>query len=177
MNNSVRLLFTATLLLTAAGVVPASADNSYKACKVGDRVTNRDGKTGTVTQIESEGTYCYVDVDGGEKHSYYIFWMLRRAGTPLVNPAKVAKVLPGRYTCYAGNPIQYTFSDIIVKSASAYTDNKGNAGTYSYVPATQMITFQSGSFKGAFAKYRDDYSIGLASKPSSFFATVCGLTH
>ncbi|HEX2593994.1 MAG TPA: hypothetical protein VHL34_21010 [Rhizomicrobium sp.] len=169
------LLTAATLGLFALTTEPATADGGYKACKVGDRVADKTGLQGTVVSVESDGIYCHVDLDNGDKNHYFIYWMLHAAGKPLVDPAQVARVIPGRYTCYAGNPIQYTFSDIIVKSASAYTDNKGNAGTFSYVPSTQMITFHSGTFKGSYAKYLENHAIGLASKPTTFFATVCDL--
>ena len=173
---------TAPLATLAAGLAlaillphDALADGGYKACRVGDRVSNRDGLSGTVVEIQGEGTSCHVDMDNGKKRDYYIFWMLHAADKPMVDPAQVASVLPGRYPCYTGNPTQYTFSDIIVKSASVYTDNKGVAGTYSYVPETQVITFKSGTFVGSHAKYMDDHKIGLSSTPGSFFATVCGL--
>lgn len=167
--------FFAAALLAAVSTSPASADGTYKSCKVGDRVANRDSVNGTVSSIDGGGVYCYVDLDNGDKHHYYIYWMLRTAGKPLVDPAQVAAVVPGRYPCYAGNPTQYTFADIIIQSASTYKDNKNVAGTYSYVPSTQMIAFHSGSFKGSFAKYLEGHQIGLASKPTTFFATVCGL--
>ena len=173
---------TAPLATLAAGLAlavllphHALADGGYKACRVGDRVTNREGVSGTVIDIQSEGIYCHVDLDDGKKRVYHIFWMLHAADRPLVDPLQVASVLPGRYPCHAGTPTQYTFADIIVKSASVYTDNKGVAGTYSYVPETQLITFKSGSFAGSYAKYLEGHRIGLATKPGNFFATVCGL--
>ena len=164
-------LFAGAMVFIAA---PAQADTSYKACVVGDRVANKALEVGTVTETR-DGISCYVDMDNGEKHSYYLMWMLHLANTPLVNPALVKVVKVGRYTCYAGVPVQYTFSDIIITSGSTYKDNRKVAGRYRYSAATQIITFVSGSFKGAYAKYRDDGSIGLASKPGGFFATSCGL--
>lgn len=169
---------TAMTILAAGAALtgqPAHADGGYKACKVGDRVANSQEQLGTVVEADAKGIDCHVDLDNGDKRHYYLFWMLHPAGKPKVDPAQVARVLPGRYTCYAGNPLHYTFMDIIVKSPSAYTDIEGVAGTYSYVSATQMITFQSGTFKGSYAKYLENYTIGLSSKPDTFFATTCDL--
>jgi hypothetical protein len=176
MSRWLHLLFAATAIALPFGLcAPASADGGYKACKVGDRVADSSGHSGTVVSIEANGTYCHVDLGNGDKDHYFIFWMLHPAGKPMVDPAQVARILPGRYACYAGLPLQYTFSDIIVKSPSAYTDNKGNAGAFSYVPSTQLITFRSGTFQGMYAKYLEGHSIGVASKPTTFFATVCSL--
>ncbi|HEY5072346.1 MAG TPA: hypothetical protein VII63_09970 [Caulobacteraceae bacterium] len=165
----------ATLALWCGLAPVAQAEGGYKSCKVGDRVATGAEQLGTVTESLSNGVYCYVDLDHGDKHHYYIFWMLHAAGKPRVDPAQVANVAPGRYSCYAGAPLHYTFSDILVRSSSTYTDNKGNAGTYSYTPSTQIITFHSGSFRGAYAKYLENHAIGLASGPTTFFATVCDL--
>src|SRR5688500_7987602 len=99
MNNS----FAAALVLAAAPFAfsPAEAAAEYPKCTVGDRVEDRKNQIGTVTRVQSEGIYCYVDLDNGTKNGYYIYWMLKRAGQPAVNPNTVASITPGRYECYA----------------------------------------------------------------------------
>lgn len=83
---------------------------------------------------------------------------------------------PGKYSCYAGNPEHYLFMDVNIRSASTYTDVEGKSGNYSFDPATQRVTFSSGSFEGTYAKLLPHDTIGMASKPNSFFATTCQLT-
>ena len=57
----------------------------------------------------------------------------------------VSVLKPGKYTCYAGG--QYTFTDLIIKSATSYSDSRGNSGSYSI--AGGVLTFTSGPYKGA----------------------------
>lgn len=65
--------------------------------------------------------------------------------------------------------------DINIKSATSYTDVQGKGGTYAYNPKSQLITFKSGSFQGEYAKYLGKEGIGVASRPTTFFATLCDL--
>jgi hypothetical protein len=153
-------------VLTAA---PASAQANGN-CKVGLSVTDRAGKTGTVVS-SSDPTSCWVQFPDGKK-DYYLGWMLRPAGGAKPAAAAVATAIPAKkYQCYASG--NYLFMDLIIKDGSNYTDGGGKAGKFAYDPKTQMINFQSGPFKGQYSKYRGKDGIGLASKPTTFWATVC----
>jgi len=78
---------------------------------------------------------------------------------------------PKKYSCYGSG--HYLFMDITIKDAGNYTDGDGKPGKYRYDPKTQAITFLSGSFQGSIGKYLGKTGIGLASKPTTFWATVC----
>ena len=123
----------------------AHAAGGLSSCKVGDRVQDSDGGKGTVTYVNTDGS-CGFRYDRSGLVNTYPPNALRAIG-----PANVQKSLPvalmlGRYECYAGE--NYSFTDIIVRSSSAYSDNKGHNGAYSFDRATQAITFKSGTFKG-----------------------------
>ncbi len=155
---------------------PASAaTGDYKKCTVGDRVVDKDGATGTVVSAESGGVYCHVDLGPADRTHMYIFWMLRRAGTPLVDPVEVARIVPGHYACYAGSPLHYVGIELTIVGALGYRDVQGASGRFAYDPATQNVRFLSGSLRGQYGKYLRRGNIGLASRPTTFWATVCDL--
>jgi hypothetical protein len=158
--------------IASAVARPALAQELSGNCTVGSSVTNRNGKTGTVTA--SSGSYCTVKYPDGTS-GYHPSFMLRLAGTPQVDPKDVASIKPGTYACYAGSPLQYQFIDLNVKTGSAYTDVKGKLGAFAYDPKTQLLTFKSGSFAGQYAKYLGNGRIGLSAKETTYFATVCSL--
>ena len=143
-------------------------------CTVGDRVQDDMNNAGTVTYVNADGT-CGFRYDNSGMTNTYPPSALRRASKAANATAGFASVAPGTYECYAGE--NYTFTDIIVRGRSAYSDNKGNAGRYSFDPATQRITFNSGTFRGEYAKYMAAGKIGLSSKPDTFFAEVCERKH
>lgn len=154
-----------------ACATPAEAQELSGPCPVGKTVADRQGNSGVVTDTDEVG--CHVLINGEQK--YYLSWMLHLAGNPIHAAGELAAIKPGRYTCYQGNPLQYTFKDINIKGPSTYTDVVGKGGTYSYNPKTQLITFKSGSFQGSYAKYLGKEGIGVASEPTTFFATLCDL--
>jgi hypothetical protein len=171
MNKSL----AAALVLAAAPFAfsPAEAAAEYPKCTVGDRVEDRKNQIGTVARVQSEGIYCYVDLDNGTKNEYYIYWMLKRAGQPAVNPAAVASISPGRYECYASSG--YLFMDVVIRDGSNYTDKNGNAGAYAYDAATQRINFRTGPQQGTYSKYMSAGKIGLSSREGGAFNVVCNL--
>jgi hypothetical protein len=169
----VKSLLAAMILACCAFafVAPATAQELSGPCPVGKMVSDRQGNTGVVTDTDPVG--CHVLING--QNTYYLSWMLHLAGKPIVPASQVSAIKPGRYTCYGGNPLQYRFLDINIKSATTYTDVQGKGGAYSYNPKTQLIVFKSGSFQGEYAKYLGKEGIGVASKPTTFFATLCDL--
>jgi hypothetical protein len=168
-----KLLAAAVILAAPFAFTTAKAAAEYPKCTVGDRVQDRDNEIGTVTRVQSNGIYCYVDLDNGTKNEYYIYWMLKRAGQPAVNPTTVAAITPGSYECYAASG--YLFMDVVIRDGSNYTDKGGKAGTYSYDAATQRITFQSGPQQGTYSKYMSAGKIGLSSREGGAFNVVCNL--
>lgn len=94
--------------------------------------------------------------------------------TPAGSGASTATHLPvGRYPCFlAGRASAMTMS---ITSASTYTDNGGNPGSYSFDPGTQKITFTSGSLKGKNSKFLAGNKIGLTDNAEKFYPTTCDL--
>jgi hypothetical protein len=135
-------------------------------CTVGQKVTNRENKTGVV--IAADQSTCRVEYADGTKGTH-MFWMLRPAGAPRVDAKAVAAIKAGRYVCHAGP----THFDMTIRSGSQYADRAGTTGRYQYDPATQAITFASGPMVGTYAKYLGEGKIGLSSRPSNSFNTVC----
>jgi len=171
MNRS----FAAALVLATAPFAfsPAEAAAEYPKCTVGDRVQDRSNEIGTVVSVQSNGIYCHVDLDSGKKNEYYIYWMLKRAGQPAVNPSTVASISPGRYECYASSG--YLFMDVVIRDGANYTDKNGTAGTYAYDATTQRITYRTGPQQGTYSKYMSAGKIGLASREGGAFNVVCNL--
>ena len=132
-----RILASIVLALGAMiWCAPASAQELSGPCPVGQKVSDREGNTGIVADTDPVG--CHVQMPDGTK-KYYLSWMLHLAGHPIVDPRDIASIKPGSYTCFTGQPLHYIFMDINIKSTNAYTDVKGNPGTYSYNRATQLI--------------------------------------
>lgn len=170
--------FAAGAILLLAAMGPgggAHADSGYKTCNVGDRVADRSGKVGAVISNDSNGTACHVDFDAGPKNDYNLVWMLHSAGKPTLSPAQVSSVAAGKYECFTGPPMHYTFMDVLITGEGRYTDQKGQAGAFSYNASTQAIAFTSGPLKGAHSKYLEGSRIGLASSAAEPFNTVCEL--
>ena len=84
--------------------------------------------------------------------------------------ASVNALKPGKYTCYAGG--QYTFTDLIIESATRYSDGRGNSGSYSI--AGGALNFTSGPNKGAYSRMVDDHTIGLSAPGNTNLGTQCG---
>ena len=162
---------SAPLFLTSPQ--PARAADGYTKCTVGDRVADDANNVGTVTYVNADGT-CGFRYDNSGMVNTYPPSVLHRAAKP-APAAGLAFVTPGTYECYAGE--NYTFTDIIVRGNSAYSDNKGHRGRYSFDRASQRITFRSGTFKDSYAKYMAEGRIGLSSKPDTFFSAVCDRKH
>ena len=153
---------------------PARAADGYTKCTVGDRVADDYNNKGTVTYVNADGS-CGFKYDNSGMTNTYPPSVLHRVGKAPAAAAAFAFVAPGQYQCYAGE--NYTLTDIRIVNRSAYRDNKGNAGRYSFDPATQRVTFNSGTFRNSYAKYMAAGRIGLSSKPDTFFAIVCDLKH
>jgi hypothetical protein len=166
------VLGAAGLLFMTLHCVPAQAAVGLSSCKVGDRVQDDAGGKGTVTYVNADGS-CGFRYDNSGLVNTYPPSALRAVGAPVVPPAGPGSVTPGRYECYAGE--NYTFTDIIIRSPTAYSDNKGNGGSYTFDKASQRITFKSGTFKGQYSKYMMAGRIGLSSSKDTFFSMTCDL--
>ncbi|GAC1299636.1 MAG: hypothetical protein NVSMB19_04330 [Vulcanimicrobiaceae bacterium] len=170
------VFFVAALAAAFASEAPAvQAQELKRNCIVGERLTDRYNKTGTVVASDpNSGADCKLQFPDGTT-KWTTFWMLRPAGAALVDAKVVASVLPGRYECWSGasGQLNYTFMDINIATASTYADKKGHRGRYGYDPSSQQLRFLSGTFAGMYAKYLESGKIGLASKETTFFNTVC----
>ena len=94
--------------------------------------------------------------------------------TPAGSAPSTAGHLPnGSYPCFLAGRASTMLMRIT--SASTYTDNGGDPGTYSFDPASQKITFTSGSLKGKNSKFLAGNKIGLTDNAENFYPTTCDL--
>jgi len=153
-----------------ASAQPAGPGGVFKSpdqCKVGTRVTDKDNKTGTITGIDGYMSLCQVKLDNGTQN-YYLFWMLRTAGT---SAETNDNLVPGTYECYASG--NYTFMDISITGPNSYS-SAGAAGRFHVTPARDIV-FENGPLSKYHAHLKDGPSIGLNSNGDSFYGTTCDL--
>lgn len=94
--------------------------------------------------------------------------------TPAGSAPSTASHLPiGSYPCFLAGRASATMMRIT--SASTYTDNGGNPGSYSFDPSSRKITFTSGSLKGKNSKFLAGNKIGLTDNAENFYPTTCDL--
>src|SRR5438094_673409 len=165
--NELRIVIVVTALAGFVGSVqPVFADvfKSAKECVPGKRVTDKGGKSGKVIGMtKGDPTMCDVQIDGADRVSYYIFWMLRDEGKSAETDAKLVS---GTYECFAGG--RYTFMDLKITGVNTYesADSKGKF----HVEASRKIVFESGPLSKNHAKLLAGPSIGLNSDGGTFYA-------
>jgi hypothetical protein len=138
---------------------------------VGRRVTDSNGKSGTVTHLEANGgTLCTVMVDESKKEHAYIFWMLHAEGADRATYDK-DKLAPGVYECFSSG--HYTFMDMRILSANTY-ESANEKGKYRVDPSGAIV-FESGPLMKNHGKLMRGPAIGLNADGGSFYATTCEL--
>lgn len=142
-----------------------------KQCVVGRGVTDRKGRTGTVTSVD--GTLCRWKLADGTSHTS-LFWMLRPAGG--APQAAASELAVGTYRCFssAGGATNYLFMDVRILGPARYSDKNGTAGRYR-LEKSGRIVFESGPFSTMTAKLFPGPKIGLNTTGGSFFSTTCDL--
>lgn len=157
---------------TASKSVAAGPLKSLSDCVSGIRVTDRQGRSGTV--VSANGSMCTVKLDESGKESSYIFWMLRTEGSG--SGPSGDSLVAGTYKCYslAGATLNYMFMDVRIQSTTRYQDQDGRAGSYR-LEAGGKIVFESGPFATANAKLLPGPKIGMNQNGGSFFNTSCSL--
>ena len=145
--------------------VSAQAAEFTKAdqCVPGIKVTDRKGKSGTITTVRSG--MCVVRYDDGTETSY-LHWMLSPAGSSKDPPAGLA---PGNYACSATGAGTFP---IVIKDGSRYTDRAGKAGEFALQPNGELV-FKSGSLAGQYSRVMGAGKFGLSSAKGKSFYTVC----
>lgn len=136
-------------------------------CATGTRVTDKQGKSGTVVGIDRYMSLCQVRLDDGSQN-YYLFWMLHSAGT---SAETNDKLVPGTYKCYASG--NYAFMDVSVTGPGSYS-SAGSSGRFRVMPSRDIV-FDSGPLTKYRAHLLDGPSIGLNSNGDSFYGTTCDL--
>lgn len=162
--NSVRRSLLAALLLwnAAAGAVEFKKTED---CVPGTRVTDRQGRTGVIAQVDNG--LCKVEFADGT-HRSYLFWMLRAAGA---DKAAAAALETGKYACYsAGN---YLFMDVWIDAGGRYRSGDGKGG-YTLAPDGGIV-FGDGPLKSARAKLLEGPRIGLNLDGADFYNVSCSL--
>ncbi|MDB5440483.1 MAG: hypothetical protein JWM33_2910, partial [Caulobacteraceae bacterium] len=87
--------------------------------------------------------------------------------------SKPATLKTGTYECRVGG--QYTFMDLIIRSATTYSISTGGGGNFRY--SDGALTFTSGSFAGAYSRMVDGKTIGISTDHSTNLGTQCELTN
>lgn len=152
-------------LLLPLLALPAQAAEFTQAsqCVAGIKVTDRKGKTGTVTALRNG--MCVVKYDDGtEKNSLH--WMLSPAGSSREAPAGLA---PGNYACSATGAGTFP---IVIGEGSRYSDRAGKSGTFELQPNGDLV-FKSGSLAGQYSRVLGAGKFGLSSQKGKSFYTVC----
>lgn len=120
------------------------------------------------------GSYARPSASGSSGPGHYADDMARRLAQDAA-AAHPASLRTGTYACYSGPPLRYTFTDIIINSATSYSDARGHAGRYRYTPSTGELTFGSGPYAGSYSKMVDVTTIGLSANGTTSLGTQCGL--
>ena len=156
------------LVVTMAALQAGAAEFKAPAeCVVGKRVVTRQNQAGKIVKVDR--TMCSVLLDSGEERTT-LFWMLRAEGA---SSDTDDQLVSGVYQCYAGNPTQYTFTDLKILGAFSY-EWAGKRGRFKIL-ASKGIEFQSGPLQGYGSKLLDGPSIGLNADGGSSYATRCSL--
>jgi hypothetical protein len=161
---SCRLAF---LLLSLLALPSQGAEfTNSSQCKPGAKVTDRGGKSGSVTGVKNG--MCVVKLDDGTERNY-LHWMLSPAGATKGAPA--AGLPPGNYACSA--PGAGTFP-IVIRDGGRYSDRAGKSGEFA-LQAGNEIVFRSGSLAGNYSRVLGAGKFGLSSAKGKSFYTVCNL--
>lgn len=161
------------LALCAAGNAFAGELGSADECKVGMRVSTKDGHKGQITRVDRSWSYCYVRQDDTGKEVGYLYSLLLTDGGATARPAAPrpaagGKLVVGSYMCWVGS--EASASGLKITGASTY-ESDGATGTYHM--AGDAIVFDSGPFKGFNAKRLGDGRIGLNLTGGSFYNMTC----
>ncbi len=140
-------------------------------CRVGSRVTDRDGRSGVV--VRAEGASCHVRIDGGVAEEYYLQWMLTPAGQA-VEAEPGGALETGNYACWTANGVAGTLR-LVIRNGSQYADGEGNSGNYTYDAASGGIQWTSGPWGGFYGTKLGPGKIGISSRPGAFSNTTCDL--
>ena len=146
---------------------PGGVFKSADQCKVGTRVMDKENKSGTIVGIDRYMSLCQVKLDGGTEN-YYLFWMLRTAGT---SAETNDKLVPGTYQCYASG--NYTFMDVSITGTNSYS-SAGASGRFHVTPSRDII-FENGPLSKDRAHLLEGPSIGLNTNGGTFYGTTCDL--
>jgi hypothetical protein len=139
-----------------------------KDCKVGMRVKDHGGQTGTVTRFDASWSYCYVRMDGSGSVVGYLYSLLEPAGG---GNAPAASGLPaGVYECYGnGDAVQ---APVRIIGPGKYSLG-GSAGGFSLKGS--KIVWASGPLKGYTGKLLSGGRIGIGDTAEDFYPTSCDL--
>jgi hypothetical protein len=165
------LLFALGLTMGAGIGAPVRAASLQHPtdCKVGMRVKDHGGQTGTVTRFDASWSYCYVRMDGSGSEVGYLYSLLEAAGGGSGAPASGLR--SGVYECYGnGEAVQ---APIRITGPGRYAMG-GSAGTFS-IGAGGKIVWASGPLKGYSGRVLSDGRIGIGDTPEDFYPTSCDL--
>jgi hypothetical protein len=169
------------IMLLAA--IPASAQKfqTFKDCAVGKRVETNGGRTGTITRLDREWSYCYVRFDDDGKEVSYLYSLLNGiaggAGGGAVGGAPRAagetKIQVGEYECITGATT--VTMNLRITGADAYLV-EGKAGKFR-LEASGRIVFETGPMRQFNSRLLDGARIGLNTDGGAYYPTACEFRH
>jgi hypothetical protein len=172
--HSSRVVLLAVLSLTAVSSAYSQQLQTFKDCVVGKRVsTNRDGRKGTITRLDSAWSYCYVRFDDNGKEESFLYSLLNAEGGL---PAKDLNLRTGVYECVIGNREDKeikieTAGRLKIEGPNAYSVGSA-AGKY-HVETSGKIVFETGPYKQYFSKLVSGGRIALSLTDSVFYGMTC----
>lgn len=165
-------------LVVIAGVgawtpAPVRAESFQRPtdCKVGMRVKDRAGQTGTVVRFDASWSYCYVRMDGSGSEVGYLYSLLDGIGGGGNGGGAPSGLPAGVYECYGnGDAVQ---APVRITGPGHYSLG-GSAGSFS-IGAGGKIVWASGPLKGYSGKVMSGGRIGIGDTPEDFYPTSCDL--
>ncbi len=185
-----RMIQIAVAAVIALGASPSAHGQQlqyFKDCVVGKRVsTNKDGRKGTITRLDTAWSYCYVRFDDDGKEVSFLYSLLNAEGG--LDP-KDRKLATGVYECVSYGQGSREKSDAPNVNAGGAPVNVGNMritgpDTYSFgngsgkfhVEASGKIVFETGPFSKYFSKLVSGGRVALNTQGENYFyPTTCEL--
>jgi hypothetical protein len=165
--------------LILLGALPASAQKfqTFQDCAVGKRVATNGGRTGTITRLDREWSYCYVRFDDDGKEVSYLYSLLNGIGgggaAGAARTTGEMKIQPGEYECITGENAS-TMTLRITGSDSYLVE--GKSGKFR-LEASGRIVFETGPMREFHSRLLEHARIGLNLDGGSYYPTACEFRH
>jgi hypothetical protein len=160
-------MIAVAIAFSASGAAHAGALNSAAECAVGMRVTTSDGHKGTITRIDRDWSYCYVQQDDTGKNVGYLYSLLSPEGST-ADSGSSGQLAVGKYDCWIG---EQGAGEMRITGPSTY-ESEGNKGKY-HLESSGKIVFESGPFSTFNSKILSGHRIGINMSGGNFYNMAC----